>query len=176
MAKPFYNNLLQKSLKLKQENPFLFLIGCIVLGLLLYYLIILMPLNQLFIQRQGRITKELDDFKWMARASHEILRLQKLSLHEKHNPIESPFAYINQQINEQSWSDMVTDVRQIDENQVQISFKSIPYSTLMTWIQDLYQKSGIFVAEATMERTDPGIVNALFVLRSRGPDDKDTKS
>ena len=176
MAKPFYNNLLQKSLTLKQEHPFLFLIGCIALGLLLYYLIILMPINQLFIQRQERINKEFADLKWMARASHEILRLQKLSLHEKHSPIESPFAYVNQQVNDQSWSDMVTDVRQIDENQVQISFKSIPYSTLMTWIQDLYQKSGIFVAEATMERAAPGIVNALFVLRSRSPEEKDAKS
>lgn len=171
MAKQFYTDLLQSIRKFRQDHPLIFLSASIGLMLFIYYLIVLLPLNHFLEQRQQTLKQEFADFKWMARASQEISRLKKLTSSDKQKTIDTPFAYINQQVNNQTWSAMVTDVRQLDQNQVQISFKEMPYTLLMAWLQTTYQESGIFVAEATMERVNPGIVDAMFVLRAHKADE-----
>jgi type II secretory pathway component PulM len=172
----FYENYLRQGFKLKQDHPLLFLSICIVAGFLIYYLLVLMPLNNAIEKGQENLHKELQDFQWMSRASHEILRLKKLTTHDKKKSVDTPFAYVNQHVNDQTWSAMVTDVRQLEQNQVQINFKAISYDHLMTWLQEIYQEAGIFVVEATLERVEPGVVDAMFVLRSHSAEENASKS
>lgn len=148
----------------KLQKPVWWSWSSVAFGLLLYYLLILMPLNYLINVTETSMKSTHDSVEWMARASREIIRLQQLVPQQRATSKELPFAQVNQSINEQDWKSLVTEVKQLDQNRVQINFDPIPFKELMTWLEKLYAQTGIHVYEASLERVEPGVVRANLTL------------
>lgn len=164
MRMNWYQTALEQWHALKQEKPVWWSWASIACGLLLYYVVILMPLNYLINVTETSMKSTHDSVEWMARASREIIRLQQLVPQQRVTSKELPFALVNQSINAEDWKSLVTEVKQLDQNRVQINFDPIPFKELMTWLEKLYVQTGIHVYEASLERVEPGVVRANLTL------------
>ena len=151
--------------KWRQEKPLWLIWGGISLALIFYYLIVILNLNSFLINTQNSIATGKTTIEWMAKASQEIIRLRQVVPHEKIKTKLTAFALVNQAINDQGWNNFVNEVHQIDENRVQVNFKTISFNELIDWLRNFYDKSGVYVLEATIEKVQPGIVSASLVLQ-----------
>ncbi len=165
MQKNWYQTTRDTWQQWRQEKPLWIIWGGIALAFLLYYLIVNSTLNYIV----GDLSDEINDDQakavWMAKASKEIVRLRQAAPHQKIKRNESAFTLVNQSINTAGWNNLVTDVHQVQQNRVQVTFNSIPYSDLVDWLTNLYNKDSIYVLEVTLERKQAGIVQANILLQ-----------
>ena len=151
--------------KWRQEQP-LWVIGAVISAvLLIYYLLVVVSLNHALVSTQKSIATDKKNVEWMAKASQTILRLPQSVLHQKTNNNETVFALVNQSITNQRWSNFVTAVHQVDEQQVQVDFKSISFNELITWLIKLYDQSDVYVTEADLKKIQPNVVSATLILK-----------
>lgn len=152
-------------LKLRSEQPQRLVWGGVALACFLYYLFILLPLNFGISSLQDGIQTDRTEAAWMAKASQEILRLRLALPHQRVTTNASAFTIVNQSINEQGWNNLVSDVHQVEQNKVQVNFNGIAFNELVTWIEKLFDKYGIYVVEATLQKNQPGVVQATLILQ-----------
>lgn len=164
MKMDWYQAALQQWQGWRQQKPIWWSWAGMGVGLLLYYVVIVMPLNYLINTTNQSIKASHESVEWMARASREIVRLQQLVPQQRASSKELPFAQVNQSINEQDWKTLVTEVKQLDQDRVQVTFDPIPFKDLMAWLEKLYSQSGVHVYEASLERVEPGVVRANLTL------------
>lgn len=148
----------------RTQNPLLFLGAGIAIALFSYYLIIVVPLNYAVTNLQSKLSAAENDILWMSRAAQEITRLKQESAVQREKTTESTFSLVNKRINEEGWKDLVTDVHQVEQNRVQVTFNSIGFNDLMIWLKKIFDKNGIFVLEATFQKSGPGKVQANLLL------------
>jgi type II secretory pathway component PulM len=152
-------------LKWRQEKPAWVICAGAALACVIYYLLIISSLNFIVNNLQDEIDSDQSKAVWMAKASKEILRLRQAVPHQKIKSNASAFTMINKAIQTAGWNNLVTDVHQVEQNRVQVTFNSIPYADLIDWLVKLYDKNGIYVLDITLEKKQAGIVEASIVLQ-----------
>lgn len=163
-----YQNLLMEWQRLRQHKPRWFYLAAFGACALIYYLLILLPLNLWADSLQDDIQIEKNNVSWMSKASQEILRLRSTTPQTTVQKInETPFTYLNRSITEQGWNTLVTDVHQIDQNRIQINFNEIAFTELMNWLKTILTAQGIYVVDAAMTRVKPGVVQANLTLQTK---------
>jgi type II secretory pathway component PulM len=167
MQTNWYRAMQSNLQKWRQEKPAWVIWAGAALACVLYYLIVISSLNYIVDNLRDEIDSDQTKALWMAKAGKEILRLRQTVPPQKVKNIESAFTLINRSINEAGWNHLVTDVHQVEQNRVQVTFNSIPYADLIDWLSKLYVKSGIYVLEITLEKKQPGIVQASIVLQEK---------
>jgi len=165
MQTNWYQTTRNNWLKWRQEKPAWIMWAAAALACLLYYIIVTSTLNYIVSDLRDEIDTDQIKAVWMAKAGKEILRLRQAAPHQKVKNTESAFTLVNQSVNAAGWNNLVTDVHQVEQNRVQVTFNSIPYSDLIDWLVKFYDKNGIYVLEATLEKKQPGIVQANIVLQ-----------
>lgn len=151
--------------KFRREKPTLFMWCMAALAGLTYYIIILLPFDYAVENLKDSIEMDRTAATWMTKASQEILLLRQALPHQRIKTNSSTFTLINQSINDQGWNSIVTDVHQVEQNRVQVNFSAIAFNELVTWLEKLFDKYGIFVVEITLDKNQAGIVQATVVLQ-----------
>lgn len=151
--------------KWQRESPYLFYGALFILAWLAVYILILMPFNYAIYAKQASIDKQEKDLVWMSRAAREINRLNQEAPSSRQKTTESTFSIVNTSINEEGLKELVTDVRQMEQSQVQVNFSSITFTDLMKWLNKLSSRNGIFVSQATLQKAGPGKVQATLILQ-----------
>lgn len=165
MQRNWYKMTLNQWQKWLQEKPDWIAWAGAALICILFYIIVISSLDYVVGNLRDEIDHDQIKAVWMAKAGKEIMRLRQAVPHQKINKTESAFTLVNQSINAAGWNNLVTDVHQVDENRVQVTFNSIAYRDLIDWLVRLYDKDGIYVLEATIDRKQAGIVQANIVLQ-----------
>ena len=161
-----YQSLLNEWQRLKQQNPRWFYPVIWGASGLVFYVFILLPLSFWADNLQENIATLQGEASWMSKASQEILRLRGTTPKATTKTIaETPFTYLNRSITEQGWNTIVTDVHQLDQNRIQLNFNEIAFTELMNWLKTILSEQGIYVVDATMTRTKPGVVQANLTLQ-----------
>jgi type II secretory pathway component PulM len=155
--------------KWQKENPQLFYGALFVIALMAFYMLVVMPFSYAVIAKQLSLEKQEKDAEWMTRATLDIKRLKHESPAQRIKTKDSPFSIVNKEINGKGWKDLVTDVRQVEQSRVQVSFNSIAFTDVMKWLESLSDHYGIFVLEATLTKGGPAKVQANLILQGPNP-------
>lgn len=150
----------------RQHNPVLIKWGLLIAGALLYYLLVIIPINNLNFALVNDIANNQEQASWISKAGQEIIRIRQRTpkkITQKTN--ETTFNLINQAINSEGWNNLVTELKQADQGRVQVTFSSIPFSNLIEWLEKLNEKYDILIVDANMQKIEPGIVQAALVFK-----------
>lgn len=165
MKHNWYQVTTQHLNKWRQDKPLWLIWTGISASLFLYYVIVVVTFNSFLVNTQDNINADEAKIHWMGKASQEIVRLRQVVPHKKTKSNVAAFALVNQAINDKGWNNFVNEVHQIDENRVQVNFKSISFNDLIVWLRKLYDQYGVYVLEATLEKVQPGVVSASLILQ-----------
>lgn len=138
------------------------LIGGVILILLLYYLILYSPLSASVENHQRQIQSKTELLGWMQRASTQ-LKLAAEHNGDKKIPQGSVLSIAEQSIKQGRLS--AGEIKQIDNNQVQIRFEKVSFDQLLAWLQKLPLQYRLRIFKINMKRTaEEGIITATVVV------------
>jgi len=161
----FYQSLIERIKNWNRNRPAWIMWAIVASLLLIYYLLVVMPLDNAVSDLQSQIKENEEQIIWIKKMTPQILRLRQTAPRHEKVISGSLFSLINQSVNNEGWASLVSDAHQVDDNNVEISFNSINYNDLMKWLQSLYDQYGIYVAEANLQKGEPGMVQATLTLQ-----------
>ncbi|MDX1900703.1 MAG: type II secretion system protein GspM [Gammaproteobacteria bacterium] len=98
---------------------------------------------------------------WMQQADAE---LKKTHLSTGSHPA-NPMTLVQTAINQSSLATHVNQLKQTDNNSIQLNFKDASFDDIIQLLTHLWQESQLIVTQAQMANNkDPGIVNASITL------------
>jgi len=139
--------------------------GVVVVGLLFYFYI-WTPINASIERRLQQVQSQQPLIGWMSHASVQVRALRAAGF-KKIKPSTSPLlVLVEKSLAEQKLSNFISGIQQPDNNQLQITFASAPFDAVMTWLQMLWQQSGVNVTQFDVARTDTaGLVAMKITLK-----------
>lgn len=137
---------------------FLFII-CIV-----SYEFLWLPLvteNQL-LRQQLQNNKEL--IIWMRTVNEKIHSLEKKTT--VHSAGHSSLSIVQSELEKTKLIEHITELKQAENDSVQLHFQAISFDKLMEWLIHLYQEQGLAVSRIEVTSNNAGIINGQMVLKS----------
>jgi type II secretory pathway component PulM len=148
------------------DHPLISRGGWIII-FIFYYLIVIGFLTNAVTNLQNTIETQKTDLLWMAKSIQKIKHLQQMTPFRQGKNQGTVFSAVNLTVNATGWKNLITDVRQINVDQVQVTFKTIAFTELLGWFEKLYQQQGVYVMQASLQKTQPGLVDATVILTKR---------
>lgn len=141
------------------------LLGSIVIILFLFYEMVWSPftdhiesLRHSLIQNQALLT-------WMQDTDKKIQSLEKNQYHDKIQAKTSLLSLIQNQLQQTPLGRSVSEVRQADNNAVELQFEKVNFDSLIVWLTRLWQQHGLLVTDIAVKPTGArGIVKGNVVL------------
>jgi len=136
---------------LSYEEKNTIIIGSIIGAILIAYALIWLPVNNKIEGMKQTIAENKQIISWLQSSTAQITELQKKQL----NPITpqtSVYSIIQKSAKEQPWGRYVTGIKQLDQNNVQLSFNSVDFDTLIKGIEILWQTQHINVIKIAVNR------------------------
>ncbi len=149
----------------RNEKPYWMILAGIVIGYLIYYLLVINTFNSKIDDTAVNIDRKQNQAIWIAKASQEVSRLRQTVVAKTTNNKDSAFNLVNQAINEKGWTSIISDLHQVEDNRIQLTFNAISFNELTDWLENLYTHKDVFVAEANINKTNPGVVQATLILQ-----------
>lgn len=140
--------------------------GGIVIALFLIYEIIWAP----FINKMDHIRKEIRNDQqllvWMQASDQHIQALERILKKDHARSTASLLGIVQTQINNSNVGKGATQLKEADSDSVQVSFQSVSFDELVTWLNTLWQEQGLIVSQARVTPGNtPGIVSADIILK-----------
>jgi type II secretory pathway component PulM len=141
--------------------------GAIIVVIALLYALILAPLatKNAFLRTQIEHDKQL--LVWMKAANKKILALQKSpQTKPSMNSTASALSITQDQIKESPFADKFSQLKQAENEGVQLNFQTVNFDALIAWLTMLWEQYGLVVAQTTITPTGTaGSVNADIILQ-----------
>lgn len=149
---------------LSERDRLIVIYGGIVISLLLYYLVIWIPLSEKTSQlvESNAQTREL--IGWMKKAKIQLIQLHQQAKN-KSTSSTSLLSAIEQSVKRNRLEASASDIKQLENNRVQVSFDQVSYLAVMRWIEDVQTTSASKIDKVLIKKTDkPGIVHVDLTL------------
>lgn len=141
--------------------------GGIVGFILLSYFLLWSPLENKVTRLREQIQKDQQLLIWMKAADKNIKAIQKNAVSSFPKPSASLLSSVQNQINQSPIAGQLTQLRQAENDQVQLSFKQVHFDKLIVWLSDAWKEQGLIVAHITITPgSTPGMVSAELTLES----------
>lgn len=140
------------------------LIGGVIFALFLFYVIIYHPMSESVTQYQQQVKNNTELLSWMQRARSQ-LKLAAATTSDKTPTTGSVLSIAERSIKENKLTQIATEIKQIQSNQVQIHFDRVSFNQLLPWLQKLPLHYRLSIFKINMKRTDEqGIITATVVV------------
>lgn len=156
--KEWWNNLLLR------DKQFVFL-GSVIITIFLIYLIIWSPLNNRVATLRNNVQHNKNLLVWMQAADKQIQAYANIPQANKN--AASLLSIVQNEINQSALSKDLTQLHQVENDSVQLSFRDVDFDRLITWLTQLWLQHNITVTHASIKKTDAqGIVSAEIILNN----------
>jgi general secretion pathway protein M len=160
MKLPFSANLSLDSLSERDRRTLL--IGAVVAGLLLLYIII--QLESSVSSAHKRIAKKQTDLAWMRTVAPELAQSGGVA---RGSAGQSLIVVVDRSAREAGLANTLAGSEPSGPHGLSVRLQKAPFDTLISWLARLSQQNGIRVDTASIESAgSPGLVNAAIVLHS----------
>ena len=127
MKSSWYQLTLDYWQNLRLKNTLLATWIALAAAIVLYYLLVVMTSDYAITSIKKNNRTDTKNIEWMATVGQELVKLRNVSQHKKSKTNETAFTLVNQAIDKQGWNNLVSDMHQVSENSVQVSFKIIGF-------------------------------------------------
>lgn len=145
--------------KLSERDRLALIIGGIIGGFLLYYFLILSPLqdkNDKLAESNAQ-TRELVD--WMRKAKPQLIHLREQTKNKASTNV-SLLSAIEQSVKRNRLDAAAGDIKQLETNRVQVSFAQVEFVAFMRWIEDVQSTTACKIEKVSIQKTDKsGVVH-----------------
>jgi type II secretory pathway component PulM len=142
------------------------IIGSACVFLFLLYELIWSPFTTNIDDMRNRIQHNQELLAWMQNADKRIETLEKSSKGSATQNTGSLLGIMQAQVNTSPFAKSVKQLRQSDNESVQLSLQKIDFDKLVIWLAELGQKQGIIVDQMAITPGDaPGVINANFIVK-----------
>lgn len=156
--KEWWNNL---SIRERQVVFF----GSIAIFLILIYLILWQPFTNKIDNLRSQITKNKNLLIWMQSADKQMQTIVKESQTKTSKNNGSILGVVQSDINKSALKSNLTQLKQAENDTVQVTFQKVGFDNLMKWLIHLWQQDGLTVLQATITPGDSlGVVSADLIL------------
>lgn len=159
--KEWWNNL---ALREKQTVS----LGALALVFLLLYLIIWVPFSNKLDSMRSKIKHDQQLLSWMKETHTRIQSTEKQQ--QKKNTIPSGtslLSLIQHKINQTTLVSNLSQLRQSENDSVQLSFNNVDFDKLIEWLTQLWQQQGVTISQMTVTAsTTPGLVTTEMTLKT----------
>lgn len=150
--------------QLNERDQKIAIVGGFFLLVVMVYFFLINPLSQKVSELKKSIVDSRQVLEWIIQASDEVKQSQ-LVAGESGGKIASLLSTIETTTKSSNLSASVSEIKQINDKEVQLIFKTVAFDQLVIWLKDIQNKNRIFVNKITLRRTDTvGIVQADLVL------------
>lgn len=141
-------------------------LGSIAVFILLIYSLCWSPLNNKVTTMRSQIQRNAQLLAWIQAADKQI-KLAEKTLQKPADSSTSLLSTAQQLINDSALSSQLTQLRQMDTDSVQLSFKEVDFDKLITWLTQANKTDRLVVSQlAVAPGHSPGIVSAELILKS----------
>lgn len=139
------------------------LVGGIALGVVLFIVAVLVPLDHSVSGAQARLAKKRADLAWMQGVAPELATAPA----PPSDSGESLLVIIDRSARESGLASSLTGSEPGVGATLSVRLQKAPFDNLVAWLARLAQQNGVVVESATIDGAGaPGLVNAAVVLRS----------
>jgi general secretion pathway protein M len=140
--------------------------GAILVLLFLFYEIIWSPFSGKIKNMRQQVQHNQELLSWMKNADQRIKAVEKNSAHSTTQMTGSLLSVIQQEVNK-NFAHHVTQLRQAENDSVQLDLQKVDFDRLISLLTELSNKYGLIVTQITTTSTGvPGEVVASMVIRS----------
>jgi type II secretory pathway component PulM len=138
--------------KLSERDRLVLIFGGIISALLLYYFVIISPLNErnANLVESNAQTRELID--WMQKAKVQLVHLHEQTKNKASANV-SLLSAIEQSVKRNRLDAAAGDIKQLDKNRVQVSFAQVDYFAVIRWIEDVQVTSASKIEKVSIQKT-----------------------
>jgi len=142
-------------LQLEQREQYTLVIGAIALVIILFYFLIYEPFVNSYQQLQTMVSADYNALQWMQNAAQEIKQLRQQQHHQKPSTSsQSLLALIDSSIRKSGLDKTNKRIEPRGDNIVNVSFEMNSFTTLITWLADLYNKHHIQIQQIHIEHIE----------------------
>jgi type II secretory pathway component PulM len=156
MKLPFATNFSLDSLSERDRR--MLLIGGVIIAVLLLYVVY--QLNTSVTSAHKRINKKVEDLAWIQTAAPEILSSAPVIAGND----QSLLVIVDRSAREFGLGTALAGSEPSGTGALSVRFQKASFDSLITWLGRLAQQYGIRVDSASIDSSEPGVVNAAIVL------------
>lgn len=158
--KEWWNNL---ALREKQ----MLTLGAFVIGILAVYVLLWSPIDNKVSTLRSQMVRNQELLSWMQDTDKQIQTYEKSSQQKPVRNTGSLLSIIQKQINRTAFVTALSQLHQVENDSVQLTFQKVDFDKLISWLIPLTQQQGIVITQmvATPSGT-PGLVNIDLILKS----------
>lgn len=158
--KEWWNNL---ALREKQ----MLVLGAFAIGIFLIYILLWSPLQNKVSSLRNQIQHSQELLAWMKDADKQIQALEKNSQKKSGSKATgSILSIVQKQIKTSPVASDLSQLHQVENDSVELSFKKVNFDKLMEWLIPFTQKQGLVISQITVKPSgSAGIVAADLVLK-----------
>ena len=133
-----------------------------LLGILLLYLILVLPFQTTGASMGKRVAQKAANLAWMREQAPQIRAAAGSA--GAHKSGESLVVLIDRTAREAGLATSLRDQSPNGENGLRLRLEAASFDTLVTWLNSLQQQHGVAIEAATVDAAAPGLVNATLTL------------
>jgi general secretion pathway protein M len=143
--------------------------GGLIIIVSLFWALVYKPLTISLEQKQKRLVTLSVQYKDMQNSKHLLVQQQQKAT-KFHRDLNKPFiSWIDEQLEKNTLSNSVTRSEPKDNQTLILTFESVIFDNLASWLQELEQNYAINISEADINLTDRsnGLCNARITLEEK---------
>ncbi len=156
--------------KLTSQEQKLIKVGLIILLPVIMWKFIYLPITQSYQTKQSQLVTLVNQYKEMQLSKSALkgaLKVQEATNKNFHRNINKPFvAWIDEQLTKNGLAQFVVRSEPKDNQTLILTFESVVFDELVTWLAPLEQNYSIKISEVDINLTDidNGLCNARITL------------
>jgi general secretion pathway protein M len=143
--------------------------GGLIIIVSLFWALVYKPLTISLEQKQKRLVTLSVQYKDMQNSKHLLVQQQQKAT-KFHRDLNKPFiSWVDEQLEKNTLSNSVTRSEPKDNQTLILTFESVIFDNLASWLQELEQNYAINISEADINLTDRsnGLCNARITLEEK---------
>lgn len=158
--KEWWNNL---ALREKQMVT----LGAFVIGIIALYVLLWSPIDTKVSTLRSQMVRNQELLSWMQDTDKQIQSYEKNSQLKPVRSTGSLLSIIQKQINRTAFVTALSQLHQVENDSVQLTFQKVDFDKLISWLIPLTQQQGIVITQMLVTPSGtPGFVNVDLVLKS----------
>lgn len=149
------------------REKLILLVGAIVAVLLIGFELIWMPIANSVDTLNKQVQSQESLAHWMQIAGIRIKALKKAGFVMSQQQTGSLLVIVEKTLEQAKLNSYLRNVQQPADNQITLSFQSVPFDAFIQWVQSIWQTNGVQVQQLSVTRTDTtGLVDVNLTLSS----------
>lgn len=167
MEAPLFERILSLWRTLEPRERLVITAGSIIALVMLFYTFLWMPVQRDLTRLRVAVPKTQTQLTRMQVQTRQVTRLRSAAT--TNTPSGNLLSTLERSALDRGLRRNITRMEPEGSAGVRLALDGVDFNTLLRWLADLQQRSGVRVDSATINaQSDPGVVNARLLLRRPG--------